>query len=51
MWANFVSRTLPVKKAFKTNILEDDLEEVPLEDGVIPLLHKPFEVITLRLQL
>ena len=49
--AKVVSRTLPVRKVFMTNILEDDLEEVPLEDGVIPLLHKPFEVITLRLQL
>ena len=49
--AKVVSRTLPVRMVFMTNILEDDLEEVPLEDGVIPLLHKPFEVITLRLQL
>ena len=47
---DMVSRTLPVKTVFKTDILEDDLE-APIEDGLISLPHKPFEVITLRLQM
>ena len=45
------NRTLPVKGAFKTNILEDDLEEIPVVDGMIWISCKPFEIVTLRLQL
>ena len=38
-------------KSFKTNILEDDLEELAIIEGNILISYKPFEVITLRLQL
>ncbi|KAI1416030.1 galactose mutarotase-like domain-containing protein [Hypoxylon sp. FL1857] len=41
-----------VKKVFKTNVLEDDLEEVKLnKDGTFSITLKPFEVATYRLQL
>jgi alpha-mannosidase len=42
---------LPAKKVFKTNILEDDLEELAISNGEVELDYKPFELITLRLQL
>ena len=46
------AKTLDVKRAFKTNILEDDLEELPvLEDGAVGFVCKPFEIVTIRLQL
>ncbi|KAI0842089.1 glycoside hydrolase family 38 protein [Hypoxylon sp. FL0890] len=41
-----------VKKVFKTNVLEDDLEEIKLnKDGTFSIILKPFEVATYRLQL
>ncbi|KAI2614553.1 glycoside hydrolase family 38 protein [Hypoxylon fragiforme] len=41
-----------VKKVFKTNILEDDGEEVSVDkDGSFNISLKPFEVATYRLQL
>jgi alpha-mannosidase len=45
------SRSLPVKSAHKTNLLEDDLEEVTVHDGLMNISCRPFEIITLRLQL
>ena len=48
---------LPVKKAFKTNILEDDGEELETityamesKATIINVVVKPFEVVTLRLE-
>lgn len=49
----------PIKRAYKTNILEDDLEEVELEKGerdgeevtILKITLRPFEVATYRLQL
>ena len=47
--------TLPVKKAFKCNVLEDDLEEVKVNESSgtldIPIELRAFEIATYRLQL
>jgi alpha-mannosidase len=45
--------SIPVKKVWKTNVLEDDLEEVKIEkDGTgIEIEVRAFEVATYRLQL
>ena len=40
-----------VAKAWKTNVLEDDEEEVAVEEGKIRIVLRPFEVATFRLQL
>ena len=40
-----------VKKVTKTNILEDDLEEIPTKDGSFQIKLRPFEVATFKLQL
>ena len=41
-----------IKKVYKTNVLEDDGEEVELDkDGSFPITLRPFEVATYRLQL
>ena len=40
-----------IQKAFKTNILEDDEEELMVKDGLIAISCKPFEIVTVRLQL
>lgn len=44
---------IPVKKAWKTNVLEDDLEEIKIESSGegIEIELRPFEVATYRLQL
>lgn len=57
MW--LFCRHLPVKKAFKTNLLEDDLEELDFVHSEvsgkkvtnIKITLRPFEVATYRLQL
>lgn len=46
-----IQTTLNVKTAWKTNILEDDEEEVKVDQGKIHITLKPFEVATFRLQL
>lgn len=46
-----IETTLSVKKAWKTNLLEDDLEEVKIENGKMHIHLRPFEVATFRLQL
>ena len=40
-----------VKRVFKTNILEDDLEEVKLSEDKFAINLRPFEVATYRLEL
>jgi alpha-mannosidase len=42
---------LDVKKVWKTNILEDDGEELKIEKGKVDIILKTFEVATFRLQL
>jgi alpha-mannosidase len=42
--------SLPVKKAVRTNMLEETLHAVPCRKGVMNLTFKPFEVVTLRLK-
>jgi alpha-mannosidase len=46
-----IETTFDVKKAWRTNILEDDEEEVKIEQGKVEITLKPFEVATFRLQL
>jgi alpha-mannosidase len=46
-----IETTFDVKKAWRTNILEDDEEEATIEQGKINITLKPFEVATFRLQL
>lgn len=40
-----------VKRATKVNILEDEITEMPLKDGKVPIKLRPFEVATFKLQL
>lgn len=40
-----------VKRVTKVNILEDEIEEVPLEDGKFDITLRAFEVATYKLQL
>lgn len=46
-----IETTLDVKKAWKTNILEDDGDELTIKDGKVAIVLRPFEVATFRLQL
>lgn len=46
-----IKTTFSVKRAAKTNILEDELEDIPCEGGSIPIKLRPFEVATYKLQL
>ncbi|KAK4936017.1 Glycoside hydrolase, 38 vacuolar alpha mannosidase [Elasticomyces elasticus] len=49
-----IETTLPVKKAFKTNVLEDDLDTLTISGKnklSINIELRPFEVATFRLQL
>ena len=46
-----VSEALHVKKAWKTNVLEDDQTPLSIKDGGIDIQLRPFEVATYRLQL
>jgi len=46
-----IETTLDVKKVWKTNILEDDEEEITIEKGKVKVQLRPFEVATFRLQL
>ncbi len=38
----------PAAKAYRTNILEENLEELMLKDNLIPCTFKPYQIITLR---
>jgi alpha-mannosidase len=46
-----IKTSLPVRRVWKTNVLEDDLEEVKVEKGEIEIELRAFEVATFRLQL
>jgi len=46
-----IETTLDVKKVWKTNVLEDDEEEITIGKGKIDITLRPFEVATFRLQL
>ena len=46
-----LSTSLPVKRVTKCNILEDDIEELQHNNGVIGIELKAFEVATFRLRL
>ena len=42
---------LPVKKAWRCNLLEDDLEELEISEKGMNLEVRPFEVVSFRLEL
>lgn len=44
-----IKLSLPVKKVVLCDLMENELETVPLSDGIIALRVKPFEIITLKL--
>lgn len=46
-----IETKLDVKKVWKTNVLEDDLEEMTIKNGKVDITLRPFEVATFRLQL
>ncbi|KOS18877.1 Alpha-mannosidase [Escovopsis weberi] len=46
-----VHTTFDVKRVTKVNILEDEIDEIPLEDGKFRITLRAFEVATYRLQL
>lgn len=46
-----IETTLAVKKVWKTNLLEDDEEELVIVGGKVEISLRPFEVATFRLQL
>ena len=46
-----IKTKLNVQKAFKTNLLEDDVEELVIEEDSIAVSCKPFEIVTVRLQM
>jgi alpha-mannosidase len=46
-----IETALDVKKVWKTNVLEDDLEPMSMEKGKVEICLRPFEVATFRLQL
>lgn len=46
-----IQTAFAVEKVSKTNILEDDLEEIPVQDGSFEVTLAPFEVATYRLTL
>lgn len=43
-----LSTSLPVSKAWLTDLLENDLETISLKNGRVALELKPFEIITLK---
>lgn len=45
-----VETTLNIGRVWKTNVLEDDEEELKCEDGKFDITLRPFEVATYRLQ-
>ena len=40
---------LPVRRVAETNLLEDEIAELPLRDGVVERVVKPFEIVTVKL--
>lgn len=46
-----IETTFKIDRAFKTNILEDDLEEIPVRDGSFEVALGAFEIATYRLVL
>ncbi|KAI9155112.1 glycosyl hydrolase family 38 domain-containing [Paramyrothecium foliicola] len=49
--AGTIETTYAVEKVWKTNILEDDQEEIPVQNGSFDVVLGPFEVATYRLAL
>lgn len=46
-----IETALDVKRVWKTNVLEDDGEELKYDGGKVQIVLRPFEVATFRLQL
>ncbi len=43
--------SLPVRSAHLCDLLERDLEELPLAPGAVEIYLKPFEIVTVKLRL
>jgi alpha-mannosidase len=46
-----ICTTFDVKRVAKVNILEYEIEEIPVKDGRFSIKLRPFEVATFKLQL
>jgi alpha-mannosidase len=46
-----VSFGVPVKKVTVTNLLEEPVTELAMENGAVKVPFKPFEIVTLKLEL
>ena len=46
-----IKTSLPVKRVWKCNVLEDDEEDLTIYNGEVIIELRPFEVATFRLQL
>ena len=46
-----IETSLPVRKVWKCNVLEDDEEPMRIREGKIPFQLRAFEIATFRLQL
>ena len=46
-----IETTWDVKKVFKCNVLEDDLDEIEIKGGKFNIVLRPFEVASYRLEL
>ncbi len=42
--------SLKVRKACRSNILEETLDAVQMQDGAIDLVLRPFQILTLKLE-
>ncbi len=45
-----ISSALPIKRAWKADLSEQPLEEIEVEDGSVNITYRPFEIITLLLE-
>jgi alpha-mannosidase len=45
-----IRTTLPASRAYLCDLLERDLEEVSVRDGLIEIEVTPFKILTLKLQ-
>ncbi|KAI8208184.1 Alpha-mannosidase [Colletotrichum sp. SAR 10_86] len=46
-----IETTWDVKRVYKCNLLEDDLEEIKIDDGKFNITLRPFEIASYRLEL
>jgi alpha-mannosidase len=46
-----LTTTLPVRKVWRTNLLEKEEKSLPISNGVVRLDLRPFEIVTLKFAL